>query len=72
MKKLIFIAMIGLGSMLVGCSNYEKASDIDNNWSMHGRGVVTKEVEISGHKYIVINCGPSCNIIHSKSCSCGK
>ena len=73
MEKLI--TMIGLGSLLVGCnpSKCEKASDIDNSWSMHGRGVVTKEITISGYTYIIITCyGESCNLLHSKSCSCGK
>ena len=68
----MLVCVLGLSNMLVGCSNYKKAPDIDTNWSMHGRGVLTKEVTISEHKYIVINCGSGCNIIHSKSCSCGK
>ena len=77
MKKLMLIAMIGLGSMLVGCDappstpSFENVRD-DNTWIPHARCVKTKVVEIEGHKYIImagLNCG---GIIHAKSCSCGK
>ena len=79
MKKLMFIAaMIGLGSMLVGCSDsFENApnKDVpnkDNVWISHGNCTSTKVVEIEGHKYIIMIGFKSGGIIHAESCSCKK
>lgn len=73
MKKLMIACVLGLSGMLVGCDlKCENAPDINNNWLIHGRGVSTKEITRNGHEYIIISCGSCCNIIHSKSCSCGK
>jgi hypothetical protein len=76
MKKLMLIAMIGLGTMLVGCDkrsdpSFKNVRD-DNTWMPHGQCVSTKVIEIEGHKYIIMvgfKCG---GIIHAESCSCKK
>jgi major membrane immunogen (membrane-anchored lipoprotein) len=73
MKKLMFITMIGLSTMLVGCSgSFEDASDRDKAWMSHGNYTGTKVIEIEGHKYIIMvgfKCG---GIIHAESCGCKK
>lgn len=77
MKKLMFIVMIGFGTILVGCDvppsspSFENVRD-DNTWMPQARCVKTKVVEIEGHKYIImagLNCG---GIIHAESCRCKK
>jgi hypothetical protein len=71
MNKLI--VMVGLSTMLVGCSDsLEDASDKDNKWISHGIDVVTKVVEIEGHKYIIMYGYYSGGIIHAESCGCKK
>jgi hypothetical protein len=74
MKKLMFIAMISFGFMLVGCSasSYEDAPDKDNAWMLHGIDIATKVVEIEGHKYIIMDGYYSGTIIHAESCGCKK
>lgn len=73
MKKLMFIAMISLSTMLVGCgTSYEAAPDKDNSWIQHGNEVTTKVVTIEGHKYIIMDGFHSGGIIHAESCGCKK
>ena len=75
MKKLMLIAMIGLGSMLVGCGappSAENVSDKNDTWMSHGNCTSTKVVEIEGHKYIIMVGFKAGNIIHAESCSCKK
>lgn len=74
MKKLMLIAMIGLGSMLVGCDtpSFEDSPDKNNTWISHNNEVATKVVEIEGHKYIIMDGFYSGGIIHAESCRCKK
>ena len=73
MKKLVLIAMIGLVSMLVGCSaSFEDAPDKNNTWLSHGQCTTTKVIEIEGHKYIIMVGVECCSIIHAESCGCKK
>lgn len=74
MKTLMIIAMVGLGSILVGCDNpsNENVSDKDNMWISHGRFAVTKVVEIEDHTYIILDAYKGASIIHAESCSCKK
>jgi major membrane immunogen (membrane-anchored lipoprotein) len=76
MKKLMFIAMISLSTMLVGCGEFsyshEDASDRDKAWMSHGNYTSTKVVEIEGHKYIIMVGFKAGNIIHAESCRCKK
>ena len=72
MKKLMFFAAICLGSVLVGCDSYEESPDKDIAWTFHGGDVVTKVVEIEGHKYIIMDGYYSGGIIHAESCGCKK
>ena len=73
MKKLMFIAMVGLGSMLTGCSaSFEDAPDKDSTWISHGNCTATKVVEIEGHKYVIMIGFKSGGIIHAESCGCKK
>lgn len=72
MKKLMLFAVIGLGSVLTGCDSYEESPDKDTTWSFHGIDVLTKVVEIEGHKYIIMDGYYSGGIIHAESCGCKK
>lgn len=74
MKILMIIAIVGLGSILVGCDNpsNENVSDKDNMWLPHGRFAATKVVEIEDHKYIILDSSSGASIIHAESCRCKK
>jgi hypothetical protein len=75
MKKLMFITMIGLSTILAGCGappSAENAPNKDNAWISHGNCTSTKVVEIEGHKYIIMVGFKAGNIIHAESCSCKK
>lgn len=79
MRKIAIIGLslmfIGLGCTLVGCNaSYEDVSNKDKLWISHDRyvRVMTKVVEIEGHKYILMKGSRCGNIIHAESCSCKK
>ena len=70
MKKLFILPILMFG--LAGCIKCEEALEYDNAWAMHGGGVLTKVVQIEGHKYIIVRGTYSGNIIHAESCDCKK
>lgn len=74
MKTLMIIAIVGLGSILVGCDNPStgNVSDKDNMWISHGRFAATKVVEIEDHTYIILDSYKGGGIIHAESCRCKK
>lgn len=68
MNKLMLIAAIGLGTLLIGCN----PSSEDKTWTSHGRDLETRVVEIKGHEYILMYGCYSGAITHAESCSCKK
>ena len=80
-KLMIIIAIIGLGLMLVGLgfalagyssTSFKNSPDKYKSWISHDNEVVTKVVEIEGHKYIIMDGYYSGGIIHAESCGCKK
>lgn len=67
MKRVIVAAMV---AACYGCLKVEKSSDADKAWQDHGRYVLTKTVEIEGHKYIIMDVTDGGSIIHSAACPC--
>jgi hypothetical protein len=68
MKKLI-IAVVAF-TVLAGCHPTKKDKDYMDPWTNHGLDIVTKVVEIEGHKYILMDGYRSGGIIHAESCWC--
>lgn len=74
----MFIAMVGLSTILAGCDcdvhsseNVRNVRD-NNTWTYHGGCISTKIIEIEGHKYIIMNGFECGTIIHAESCNCKK
>ena len=52
MKKLLILPILMFG--LTGCIKWEETPEYDNAWAMHSAGILTKVVQIDGHKYIIL------------------
>ena len=70
MKKLFILTILTLG--LAGCIKCEETPEYDNAWATHSGGMLTKVVQIEGHKYIILRGPYGGNIIHAESCDCKK
>lgn len=70
MKKLLILFILALG--LTGCIKYEETPEYDNAWANHGYTIITKVVQIEGHKYIILCGSHAGTIIHAESCDCKK
>ena len=72
MKKLLVIAIAAVS--LAGCMKAERAESADQAWTSHGYAVggtvVTKVVEIEGHRYVIMSGLKQGGIIHAESCPC--
>lgn len=70
MKKLLIIPILMFG--LTGCIKCEVTPEYDNAWANHGYSMMTKVVQIEGHKYIILCRSHAGTIIHAESCDCRK
>ena len=70
MKKLLILPILMFG--LAGCIKWEETPEYDNAWAMHCDGILTKVVQIDGHKYIILRGTYGGDIIHAESCDCKK
>lgn len=70
MKKLLILSILAFG--LVGCEKCKKSIEYDNTWANHGYTIITKVVQIEGHKYIILCGSHAGTIIHAESCDCRK
>ena len=70
MKTLYMLAISSVFAICVGCFRIDRATDIDDPWTDHGRYVTTKVVKIEGHRYILMDGHRSGGIVHAESCPC--
>ena len=70
MKKIIIA--IALAAAACGCEKVVDSQETKTAepWVYHGRELLTKIIELDGHKYIILD-GYKCGgIIHAASCPC--
>ena len=70
MKKLLILPILMFG--LTGCIKCEETPEYDNAWAMHSCSMMTKVVQIEGHRYIILRGPYAGTIIHAESCDCKK
>jgi uncharacterized protein YcfL len=70
MKKLFILPILMLS--LTGCNQCKETPEYDNAWAMYGSSIMTKVVQIEGHRYIVLRGTYAGTIIHAESCDCKK